>query len=160
MKEINEFFAWAKNNNWQLELSSDKKQFPNEVLQRYINIPVEYTSFYEQITLCHNQSFTSWFLTEEDFLQTDERKFAWNEFEKISLGAAEDDEKLIKEVNDFWKLHLPIMFCVGSDYEYYAINISNGSVVNGYEPEFEEVTEEAKSFCDFLGKIINGEIVV
>ena len=165
MKETNEFFTWAKSNNWRLELSTDKKQFPSEILQRYINIPNDYKIFYEQIDLCVGPIGTSWFLTEQDFSAIDTEggistTFAWNSIEKMSLESVADDEKLIQEVDDFWKLHLPIMYCVDGDYEYFAINISNGAVVNGYEPEFEEATEVAKSFSDFLDKIIKGKIVV
>jgi len=109
--------------------------------------------------VCQSEQ-TSWFLSEEDFFQTDESKFIWNEFEKISIEAAEDDEKLIQEVNEFWDLHLPIIFRVGGDYEYYAINISNGSVVYSFAPYFEEAEEVAISFYDFLDKIIKGVILI
>ena len=161
MKEINEFFVWAKNNNWRLDLSRDKKQFPSEILQRYICIPNEYKIFYEQIALCANHSETTWFLSESDFLVANgEIAFAWNSFEKMSLEALADDEETVQEVTEFWNLHLPIMYCVGGDYEHYSINITSGTIVNGYQPEFEDVIEKAKSFCDFLNKIIKGEISV
>ena len=161
MKEINEFFVWAKSNNWQLELSTDKKQFPSEILQRYINIPNEYKIFYAQIDLCANQSNTTWFFSENDFLEANgENAFAWNSFEKMSLEALADDDVALQEITEFWNLHLPVMYCVGGDYEHYAINITTGAIVNGYQPEFEDVTEVATSFCDFLDKIIKGEIAV
>jgi len=47
---------------------------------------------------------------------------------------------------------------VDGDYAYYAIDVNDGSVVYGYEPEFEEVTIIAKSFGEFLGKVVSGEI--
>ena len=111
MKDINEFFAWAKSNNWQIELSANKKQFPSEILQRYINIPNDYEIFYDQIDLCVGPIGKSWFLTEQDFSAIDTEGistiFAWNTIEKMILESAADDAKLIQEVDEFWKLHLP-----------------------------------------------------
>ena len=52
------------------------------------------------------------------------------------------------------------MLCVGGEYEYYAINTATGIIVHGYEPEFEESSQVADSFFDFLSKIRTNEIKV
>ena len=160
MKEIDDFIEWAKNSNWKIELSSEKKRFTNEIMQRYSSIPVEYKSFYKLINICINQSDTNWFLSENDFLAIDGEGFAWNTFEKMSISAADGDYALIKQIEEYWNCHLPIMMCVGGEYEYYAINVITGTVVNGFEPEFEESSQVADSFLSFLSKIIIGEIKV
>ena len=160
MEVIDDFIAWAKNSNWKIELSPEKKGFTNEILQRYSNIPAEYKSFYELINICSNQSDTNWFISENDLLATDGESFAWNTFEKMSLSAADGDYALIKQIEDYWNCYLPIMMCVGDEYEYYAINVTNGAIVNGSEPEFEESSQVANSFLSFLSKIIAGEIKV
>ncbi|HAB0062340.1 TPA_asm: SMI1/KNR4 family protein, partial [Listeria monocytogenes] len=45
-------------------------------------------------------------------------------------------------------------------YEYYAIHLTNGNIVHGSEPEFEESSIVAESFADFLLKIVAGEMVI
>lgn len=157
---MKEFLTWAKSNGWQVEFADSEKQLPDEVQKRYANVPGEYLSFYEQIGLCSNAADTSWFLTEKDFLETDENTFAWNTFEKMSMEAAMDDAELIGQIEEYWHNHLPVMLCVGGDYEYYALDVVSGAVVNGYEPEFEECSKVADSFSDFLSKIMNGAITV
>ena len=49
---------------------------------------------------------------------------------------------------------------VGGDYHYYAIDIDSGKVVEGWEPEFEETTDVAESFNEFVEKVISGDIVL
>ncbi|EAG9322703.1 SMI1/KNR4 family protein [Listeria monocytogenes] len=160
MERINHFLAWAKNNNWQIDLSAVEKKFPEQILKRYGNLPDAYKAFYRQLNLCSNAGDTCWFLSEEDFLENEEDAFLWDSFEQMSLAAAEGDENLENEVKQFWNSHLPIMMSVGGSYEYYAIALNDGSVVHGSEPEFEESLVVADSFADFLLKIVAGEVVI
>ncbi|OFF91847.1 hypothetical protein BJM47_07420 [Listeria monocytogenes] len=78
----------------------------------------------------------------------------------MSLEAAEGDKNLENKVSLFWNAHLPIMMSVGGCYEYYAIHLTNGNIVHGSEPEFEESSIVADSFADFLLKIVAGEMVI
>ncbi|WP_181330077.1 SMI1/KNR4 family protein [Listeria monocytogenes] len=160
MERINHFLAWAKNNNWQIDLSAVEKKFPERILKRYVNIPDEYKAFYAQINLCCNAADTCWFLSEEDFLENGDDAFSGNSFEEMSLEAAEGDKNLENKIKLFWNTHLPIMMSVGGSYEYYAIALNDGSVVHSSEPEFEESLVVADSFADFLLKIVAGEIVI
>jgi hypothetical protein len=47
---------------------------------------------------------------------------------------------------------------VEGEYEYYAINIKDDSIKNGYEPEFEEAKIIAESFEKFIELIISGKL--
>ena len=47
---------------------------------------------------------------------------------------------------------------VRDDYEYHAIDLTDGSIVYGYKEFFEEPTKIAASFTDFLAFIRNGKV--
>ncbi|MBC1996684.1 SMI1/KNR4 family protein, partial [Listeria seeligeri] len=119
-----------------------------------------YKAFYRQLNLCSNAGDTCWFLSEGDFLENEDDAFSWNSFEQMSLEAAEGDKNLENKVRLFWNAHLPIMMSVGGCYEYYAIHLTNGNIVHGSEPEFEESSIVAESFADFILKIEIGKIIL
>lgn len=48
---------------------------------------------------------------------------------------------------------------VAGGYEYYAIRMSDGVIVHGAEPEFEETTDAAPSFARFMEMICAGDIL-
>ena len=158
MEKINDFIKWAKNNSWNIICeNNDIENLPKTVMKRY-NIPNEYKTFLENIKICTNAEENIWFLCIDDYLREEENTFRWNEFEKISLEAVENDEKMINEIKKYWDKHFPIVFNVRGEYEYYAINIENKKIVYGYEPIFEENEIVANSFDIFLEKIMNKEI--
>ena len=105
---------------------------------------------------------TTWFLCLDDFERQDEDSFRWNEWELISLQAAIDDQdtEWQSSIKAFWDNHLPICLSVKGGYGYYAIRLSDGAVVHGTEPEFEETREAAPSFGQFLEMICNGALVL
>jgi hypothetical protein len=158
MDIIEKFIKWATENNWTI---TDNKQnidlLPDEILKRY-NIPNGYKNFLERIENCINKDENKWFLCINDYMEKGERKFRWNEYEIISIEAAEDDNEWKNKIMDFWNNHFPIFMSVEGEYEYYAINIKNGSIINGYEPEFEEGKTISKSFEEFIELIISGEL--
>ena len=88
----------------------------------------------------------------------DENEWQYNEFERISLEAADGDERWTEQIQNFWNGHFPIVMSVRDGYAYYAIRIADGSVVSGAESEFEETEVAAESFGEFLQKVISGEI--
>ncbi len=55
---------------------------------------------------------------------------------------------------------MPIFMSVEGEYSYYAIDITNGNVVYGVEPEYEDSTIVAVDFGTFISKIISGDIVL
>ena len=72
------------------------------------------------------------------------------------LGASSSENE--QEVTEFWDKHIPIFMSVRDEYEYYAIDLTNGAVVYGFEPEFESIEETALSFTDFLDLMMKGKI--
>jgi hypothetical protein len=158
MEKINNFINWAKNNRWNTIIEKNNiKNLPENILARY-NIPDEYKTFLENIKMCINSEENIWFLCIDDYLEKSESTFRWNEFEIISLEAADDDAELINKIKNYWNKHLPIIFNVKGEYEYYAVNVENKKIVYGYEPEFEESEIVANNFRELLDKIINNEI--
>ncbi|MCL1992746.1 MAG: SMI1/KNR4 family protein [Spirochaetes bacterium] len=158
MEKITSFVNWAKDNGWNITLKdSQTENLPQEILGRY-NIPGEYKTFVQNIEVCTNAAENVWFLCIEEYLPKSEDSFRWNEFELISLGAADDDSELINDVKNYWDKHLPIIMSVKNGYEYYAINIESKEIVYGYEPEFEENETVGNNFEEFLEKIIRQEI--
>jgi len=155
---LEQFIAWAIKNNWQIKtVTTGMAILPKEVTKRY-NVPEIYREFLLQIVTCVNPTETKWFLCADDFAPKPENEFRWNEFEIICLDAAEDDAEWIASIQAFWDGHFPFFMSVDGDYEYYAFDLTDGSIVYGCEPEFEEVTLVAKSFDNFLAKIVSGEL--
>ena len=156
MKMIEQFTEWAAERNWNIKTRDGDMELPEEIAQRY-NAPEGWQEFIKGFSLCANADCTKWFITFEDF---GEEGYRWNEFELISLEAADEDMEWRKQVTDFWDKHLPIFMSVEGEYEYYAINVESGRVVFGFEPEFEEAETVADSFEEFIGKIVSGEIAL
>lgn len=97
-----------------------------------------------------------WFLGRGDYRARPGEGFAWNAFEMISLKAA-DTHQEAAEVADFWSAHCPILLSVRGQYSYLAVR-TDGAIVHGEEPEFEEATVVAPSFEDLLDSIARGTV--
>ncbi|MDR1930737.1 MAG: hypothetical protein LBQ44_08940, partial [Treponema sp.] len=121
MEKINNFIDWAKNNGWNILLENNRiNNLPENLMQRY-NIPNEYKAFLGKIKICINAEENIWFLCIGDYLEESEDAFRWNEFELISIEAADDDNELINGIKDYWNKHFPIILNVKDEYKYYAI---------------------------------------
>lgn len=107
--------------------------------------------------LLSNAAETTWFLSRDDYARADADGFAWDEFEVLSRDAADDPESLAA-VAAFWRSHLPILQSVDGAYVYLAVR-SDGAVVCGEEPEFEETTVVADSIGHLLDRIIAEPVV-
>ncbi len=151
---FDKFTVWAKNNGWNIIASSGKTELPENIKTRY-DIPEKWYQFVSALRVCEDKTATKWFLTPGDFLPREDG-FQWNEFELMSLEYANDESS----ITAFWDRHLPVFMSVDGEYSYYAVDTESGKVVNGCEPEFEDVTVAADSFEEFIGKIISGEIVL
>lgn len=150
------FEEWAKKNNW--KITKQTKDLPSDILERYSNIPESWLSFIEGYGSIMNDKENIWFLTVENFYPKSEDEWRYNEFELISLDAADEDEDFISEITNFWNNHIPIIMSVGNGYEYYAIELDSGNIVSGFEPEFEEAETIAESFDEFLEMIIKYKV--
>lgn len=124
---------------------------PPDLQQRYPRLPAELTAFLETIDSCANAEETVWFLCREDYRLRDAERFRWNEFELMILEDADADAQ--ERVRRFWDRHFPFLLCVHSDYDYLALSLdekSFGAIVHGCGPVFEETTQVASSFTEFL----------
>lgn len=153
------FFEWAAKNQWTLSLAGEPAPLPDAIIRRYAAIPADYLDFAGRLEKCMSRDETLWFITPAGFAESDPDKWRYNEFEILSLEAAEDDEDWQEEITAFWNCHLPVVMRTGdSSYSYYALRLSDGAVVTGEEPEFEETEKVADSFAEFLGKIVAGQL--
>ena len=137
-------------------------QLPQSVSGRYHNLPAEWVEFLSCVRSCMSAEETTWFLCQDDFERQDKDSFRWNEWELMSLQAAIDDQdaEWQNSIKAFWDNHLPVCLSVKGGYGYYAIRLSDGAVVHGTEPEFEETREAAPSFGRFLEMICSGALVL
>lgn len=160
---INRFYNLMRKNGWTiLRQDSQRHSLPESISKRYNNLPSEWVKFLNSISVCIKQNETAWFLCLDDFNKQDDNNFKWNEFEIMSLQAAveNNDTEWQNAIVDFWNKHLPIYLSVNGDYSYYAIRISDGFIVQGTEPEFEETTDIAPSFVRFIEMIYTGELII
>ena len=152
-----DFIEWAKKHNWKIGTTEIVTALPGTITNRY-PIPAQWLDFIQNIQICENASAEKWFLTPKDYLPAEDG-FQRNTFELESLSyAADDDEK--GRITAFWNTHLPIFLSVDGEYSYIAIDTTNGRIVSGYEPEYEEISVIAEDFDSFLNRIISGEIAL
>ena len=154
---LKKFVEWAENNNWIIILNQKSTDLPEDIKKRY-HIPEQWYHFVCNLKKCENLSNTKWFLTPNDYMshEEDNQVFRWNEFEKLSLEWTNNDSNVVL----YWDKHIPIFLSVDGEYYYYAINTENGSIVEGFEPEFENSSVVADDFNTFISKIITGEIAL
>lgn len=154
-----ELLACLKNQGWKIEMNMENGcVLPDEISSRYKNIAPHWYDLISGLNVLMSEDETTWFLCCKDFCEQGENAFQWNEWEKISLESAEDDEEWKKEISAFWDTHFPIVMSVKDGYSYYAMSMEDGAIVYGCEPEFEECETVAECFDDFMKKIANGKI--
>ncbi|RVW08411.1 hypothetical protein EGT67_15895 [Prescottella agglutinans] len=95
-----------------------------------------------------------WFLALDDYTDSADAAFAWNEFETLGREAAVSDDDAAA-VAEFWRRHCPILCSVRGDYSYLAIGV-DGAIVHGVEPEFEATTAVADSLDALLEAVARG----
>ncbi|QKT13254.1 hypothetical protein [Rhodococcus sp. W8901] len=138
---------------WAWEPAGDRQVvFPGS---RYEVVPPQFSAWSSAFGRLSNADETVWFLSAGDYSAVGEDAFAWNEFEIMSLDAAETDEQASAVVR-FWDRHLPILLSVKDGYSYVALGTSGegaGRVILGEEPEFEESVPLADDFDEFLAII-------
>src|SRR5262249_44846770 len=153
---IEGFLAWAEARRWSVRRHRSDAVLPAVILSRYPQAPESYCRFLRTAALLVTPDEAGWFNCKADFDGASDAAFKWNELETMSLQGAADDESWTGRVMRFWDTHLPIVLSVKSGYAFYAIDVDNGAVVRGDEPEFEEVRVVAASFPEFLTFIMAG----
>lgn len=155
------FFEWAKKSGWNIERSDEALELPKNITERYKFIPRDWIDFIKHFKVSANGANNIWFQLPGDFEdRPNSEGFRRNEFEFISLEAAEDDEDWQSEIRAFWDNYIPVVMSVADGYHYYAIGVRTGEVFEGREPEFEEIEIVAPSFSDFIELIVSGKIVL
>jgi len=167
---LEQFLDTLRRARWNVVTMRDDTLDLNNLLSgRYSRIPDAYLTFLRHVAECSNPAQNAWFLCAADYNADgrDSTTFRWNEWERMSLDAAEGDEELIQNVTQFWDCHLPILSAVHSDYAYLAIALAAdeyGSLVYGYGPEFEEsarkVCASFDAFLDLFEGMVAGEVPV
>ena len=154
---IDKVLATLEGVGWHVERAAERRALPQLIRDRYPAIPDAAVAFIERIDACVRPDETIWFLACVDFAGRSDSAYAWNEWEKLGLEGA--DNKVARETRRFWDNHFPILFSVGGDYAYLAINVDQsspglGCIVRGDALDFDSVTEVAKSFPDLLRDVI------
>ncbi|MBP1994679.1 SMI1/KNR4 family protein [Paenibacillus eucommiae] len=160
-KKIGEFMIWANENGWDITKKSGfQLNLNSSIISRYKGIPNEYLDFLSVVEKCITPNEKTWFICEDEFNNSSDIAFKWNEYELLSLEAAMDDYIWKSEITTWWDNHLPIVMSVDGGYSFYAIDLTNdrGAIVRGYEPEFEEVEKVASTLEQFFELIMSNSI--
>jgi hypothetical protein len=107
----------------------------------------------EEASIVRSPDERAWLLTSADF-HGNESAYAWNEWEKQSLEAADTDEEWRNSIVQFWDGHFPVLMSVKSGYAYWALEHRNCAVVCGEEPEYEEPSPLARSGDEMLELLV------
>lgn len=129
---------------WTVERLSRKRALPMSVVARYPSMPLNYRQFAESFGNVSSPGDRAWLVTSEVFCGSGSA-FAWNEWELQSLAAAGDDRTLVPRIGQFWDRHLPVVMSVKSGYAHFSLDLETMTVVQGEEPEYEDVSRVASS---------------
>jgi hypothetical protein len=154
---VDAFIEAASSAGWRLERrdSSRPVQLPTQLIVRLGPLPDSYRTFLSEVAVAANADGGVWFLCEDDYRRRDPEGFTWDEIEAMSiLRATHEAER--EAIVDFWDRHLPIMMAPDGDYDYLAIALDperRGTVVHGYAPDWENATQVADSFEQWLSML-------
>lgn len=151
---MGEFLATLKDLSWRVAPPPDVHELPAHVIARYGELPAELVRFISSFTRCISPTDEAWFVSANDLSRSE--PFRYNEYELMSLEAAGSDAELAA-IRAFWQTHFPFFLCVAGSYQYFALSLAGatqGSVVYGYDPEFEECAIVASSLDKFLSAFL------
>ena len=156
---VDKFLTFLVSCGWKVERNElSTYHLPDILKSRYKNCPQSWLDFIASVKSMVSSDETSWFLCAADYAPQAADSFQWNEWESLSLAAAQGDTAWQESIIKFWDTHLPIFMSVKDGYSYYAVSMKDGSIVYGSEPEFEACEPAAASFEDFMRKIVVGQI--
>jgi hypothetical protein len=136
---------------WEARLRRAPRRRLPRALARFGSLPAPYRAFLLQAERCVDPEQRAWLLTCADFEGRSGSAFTWDAWERLSLSAARGDAPERKAIRAFWDRHLPVALSVRSGYAYLALRLTDGAVVLGCEPEFEESPERVcPTFSDLL----------
>jgi hypothetical protein len=153
-QQVRRFLEALTKAAWRVEIKdAPKLRLTDSFSSRYPSIPSDLRSFLSEVAMCANSADTAWFLCEADYNQASDSAFRWDEFERMSLEAAGDDQNLASRIALFWRSHIPFLMSVKNGYAFLALSLADpnrGAVVAGREPEFENVGKICGSFEEFM----------
>ena len=137
----------------------DLSSASNRALNLIKATPQSFQVFIQSFQELSSSGEDSWFLSYSDYLESNDAGFSWDEYEKLSIQAAEEDgdndEKAF--LAEFWNSYLPFAYSLRNGYAYLAIGLfgaNEGKIIYGREPMFEEFSVEAESFEELLDSFI------
>lgn len=131
---LSDFIDAASNRGWLIV--GPNGDLPTPLVSRYNDLPADYRALMSAIDGCVSPDEKTWFVTPSAVKGSG--AFRWNEFELMSMDAADGDDRWKDEIRTYWNEHIPVVMSVRSGYAYLAVNVASGDVVIGYEPAFEE----------------------
>ena len=148
--EYHEALKRLRDAGWTINLGAPQDELPCAIQARYAWLPSETLQYIKELDTAVGPNEKVWLLGLPDFMGSSAAAFKWNEWERMSLDAAEESAELIAPVKQFWDWHFPVAHSVKSGYAYFAIQKEDLSIVCGEEPEFEEPTFVASSLLELL----------
>jgi hypothetical protein len=149
-----------RRSGWQIAYLSRPEPLPEVIVQRYRWVPAEVLEVIQSLSEAHSPDDKAWLLAVSEFSGSSSLAFAWNEWERQSLDAAEGSQQLEAEITHFWDTHFPIMMSVKSGYAYFALEAATLKVVVGEEPEYEEPSVLADSLAEALDLVVKRDPTV
>ena len=140
---------------WTVDRLPQPKPLPEEILKRYPAIPADYRELIESLGLVTSPERTAWLVTGGIISGECKIAFAWNEWEIQSLDAAGKDGAWATSIRQFWDHHFPLLMSVKSGYAYFALDLTASNVVQGEEPEYEEVSPLAPTIAEMFRMVID-----
>ncbi|EME20431.1 hypothetical protein G419_11097 [Rhodococcus triatomae BKS 15-14] len=122
-------------------------------------IPAGHIGFLRRFGALASGDDSRWFLSAFDYAGLSGSAFAWDEFRAIGLDAADTVADRVR-VEAFWAECLPILVGVRGDYEFLAISRTNGAVLHGTEPDFEDTTMIAPGLHELMDGVLRGNLLV
>ena len=154
MRELASILDRLRGHGWRIaEKHHAQFRLPDSLHARYPHLPDDLEAFLTRVEVCVNLEENAWILCQSDYEGRSGSAFAWDEFEQMSLDAAGDDRELATQIESFWNRHFPFYFSVADRYSYCAVTVSPedfGTVIEGFEPEFEDAMVLCNSFTEFI----------
>jgi hypothetical protein len=158
LREYHNALEQLRLTGWNVSLKITERKLPEGIKARFGWLPQDIEEFIVNLEAALSPDEKVWLLGMPDFTRSGVSAFKWNEWEQMSLAAAESNPQLITSVVRFWDSHFPIALSVKSGYAYFAIRKMDLSIVCGEEPEFEESSVVASSFLELLELLVKHDI--
>lgn len=139
---------------WTVVRRREPVPVPDGIRERYSWLSTEITEVFRHVEELTNPGETCRFNT--DFREDTGDGFRWNEWEAMSLDAA-DTEAEMSAVKRYWSQHFPLVMAVKSGYAYFAVRAADGAIVHGVGPEFEDSTVVAASLDVFVDMVLTAD---